>query len=382
MEKISVLQVNKLYYPEIGGIEKTLQQISEGLQQEPDVELKVLVCQKKGKGQTDCVNGVTVHRSGSFGVLASVPLSLTFFANLRKMSKNYDVVQFHMPFPLGDLACLLSGYRGKVAAFWHSDVVKQKKWMVLYRPVMELFLKRADVILVGAQGILEGSKYLKPYRDKCRVVPFAVTDEILHAGKAYLDQHGYQKREKQLHFLFIGRLVYYKGCPVLLDAFAKAPKDAILTLVGDGVLREELEQQAKTLGISDRVRFLGRVEDDVMRQCMEDADVFVLPSIERSEAFALVQLEAMAYGIPVINTNLPSGVPEVSIHGETGLTVEPGDADALAQAMNWMYENTEQRLEFGVAARKRLEKRFTEQILVKNMKTVYQELMNGKQERN
>jgi glycosyltransferase involved in cell wall biosynthesis len=377
MEKIRVLQVNKLYYPEIGGIEKTLQQISEGLQQEPDVDLKVLVCQKKGKGQTDCVNGVTVHRSGSFGVLASVPISLSFFANLRKMSKNCDVVQFHMPFPLGDLACLLSGYRGKVAAFWHSDVVKQKKWMVLYRPVMELFLKRADVILVGAQGILEGSKYLKPYRDKCRVVPFAVTDEILHAGKAYLDQHGYQKREKQLHFLFIGRLVYYKGCSVLLDAFAKAPKDAILTLVGDGALRKELEQQAKILGISDRVRFLGRVENCVMQQCMEDADVFVLPSIERSEAFALVQLEAMAYGIPVINTNLPSGVPEVSIHGETGLTVEPGDAEELAEAMNWMSENPEQRLTFGIAARKRLEERFTQELLVQNMKAVYRELING-----
>ena len=184
MEKIKVLQVNKLYYPEIGGIEKTLQQISEGLQQEPDIDIKVLVCQKKGRGQTDCVNDVKVHRSSSFGVLASVPLSLSFFANLRNMSKHCDVIQFHMPFPLGDLACLLSGYHGKVAAFWHSDVVKQKKWMILYRPVMELFLKRADVILVGAQGILEGSRYLKPYRDKCRVVPFAVTDEVLQAGKA------------------------------------------------------------------------------------------------------------------------------------------------------------------------------------------------------
>ena len=376
MEKIKVLQVNKLYYPEIGGIEKTLQQISEGLQQEPDIDIKVLVCQKKGRGQTDCVNGVKVHRSGSFGVLASVPLSLSFFANLRKMSRHCDVIQFHMPFPLGDLACLLSGYHGKVAAFWHSDVVKQKKWMILYRPVMELFLKRADVILVGAQGILEGSRYLKPYRDKCRVVPFAVTDEVLQAGKAYLDQHGYQKRKDQLHFLFIGRLVYYKGCSVLLDAFAKTPKDAVLTLVGDGILKEELIRQAEILGIADRVRFLGRVSDPEIRRCMEDADVFVLPSVERSEAFALVQLEAMAYGIPVINTNLPSGVPEVSLHGETGLTVEPGNAEDLAQAMNWMYENPEQRLQFGIEARNRLEEHFTQEILVKNMKQVYQDLVS------
>lgn len=104
--------------------------------------------------------------------------------------------------------------------------------------------------------------------------------------------------------------------------------------------------------------------------------MFVLPSVERSEAFALVQLEAMAYGIPVINTNLPSGVPEVSLHGETGLTVEPGNAEDLAQAMNWMYENPEQRLQFGIEARKRLEEHFTQEILVKNMKQVYQDLVS------
>lgn len=178
MEKIRVLQVNKLYYPEIGGIEKTLQQISEGLNQQDDIELKVLVCQKKGRGRVDQVNGVEIHRAGSFGVLASVPISFSFLWKFKEMAKEADVVQFHLPFPLGDLACILSGYRGKVAAFWHSDVVKQKKWMILYRPVMELFLKRADVILVGAEGIAKGSKYLSPYLDKCRIVPFAVTDRI------------------------------------------------------------------------------------------------------------------------------------------------------------------------------------------------------------
>jgi rhamnosyl/mannosyltransferase len=373
MEKIRVLQVNKLYYPEIGGIEKTLQQISEGMNACEDVDLKVLVCRKKGKGMTETVNGVKVHRSGSLGVIASVPISFSFIRDLRRMSKDRDVIQFHMPFPLGDLACLLSGYRGKVVAYWHSDVVKQKKWMILYRPVMECFLKRADVILVGAEGILNGSKYLGPYRDKCRVVPFAVKEDVLQSGGAYLQKNGYKKREKKLNFLFIGRLVYYKGCTVLIEAFSKMKQDAELTIIGDGVLKEELMQQAAAGDAADRIRFAGRVDDEELKHCMEEADVFVLPSVERSEAFGLVQLEAMAYGTPVINTNLASGVPEVSIHGETGLTAAPGDAESLAAAMEWMCTHPEERIQMGIAARKRLEEMFTEEKLIKNLREIYED---------
>jgi rhamnosyl/mannosyltransferase len=373
MEKIRVLQVNKLYYPEIGGIEKTLQQISEGMNACEDVDLKVLVCRKKGKGMTETVNGVKVHRSGSLGVIASVPISFSFIRDLRRMSKDRDVIQFHMPFPLGDLACLLSGYRGKVVAYWHSDVVKQKKWMILYRPVMECFLKRADVILVGAEGILNGSKYLGPYRDKCRVVPFAVKEDVLQSGGAYLQKNGYKKREKKLNFLFIGRLVYYKGCTVLIEAFSKMKQDAELTIIGDGVLKEELMKQAAAGDAADRIRFAGRVDDEELKHCMEEADVFVLPSVERSEAFGLVQLEAMAYGTPVINTNLASGVPEVSIHGETGLTAAPGDAESLAAAMEWMCTHPEERIQMGIAARKRLEEMFTEEKLIKNLREIYED---------
>lgn len=372
MEKMKILQVNKLYYPEVGGIEKTLQQISEGLNTTED--LKVLVCQKKGRGVVEKVNGVEVHRSGSLGVMASVPISFSFLWDLRKMSKDRNVIQYHLPFPLGDLGCLLSGYRGKVVVYWHSDVVKQKKWMVLYKPIMKRFLQRADVILVGAEGILDGSWYLKPYREKCKVVPFAVTDDILRAGGDYLAQYGYQKEKKSINFLFIGRLVYYKGCSVLLEAFAGIEGDATLTIIGEGNLKEELQQQSEAYKIADRVFFKGHVNDGEMKQCMEEADVFVLPSVERSEAFGLVQLEAMAYGMPVINTNLPSGVPEVSIHGETGLTVTPGSAGELTTAMEWMVAHPQERLEMGKAARKCLEEKYTQEIMVGNIKKIYGEL--------
>lgn len=378
MEKMRILQVNKLYYPEIGGIEKTLQQISEGLNQCEDVKLKVLVCQRKGTGLTEFVNGVKVHRSGSLGVVSSMPISFSFLMNLRTTAKTKDLIQFHLPFPLGDVGCLLSGYRGKVVAYWHSDVVKQRGWMFFYRPVMEQFLKRADLILVGAQGILEGSRYLEPYQHKCRVVPFAVSDDVLKSGALFLCQKQMRaigELKRKTKFLFIGRLVYYKGCSVLIDAFAQIRENAELTIIGDGALKEELQHQAEKLGVVKNIHFLGHVSDKVIRENLEKADVFVFPSIERSEAFGLVQLEAMAYGIPVINTNLPSGVPEVSIDGETGLTVEPGDSEKLAEAMRWMQEHEIERRQMGLNARKRVEEYYTQDILIEHIHSIYRELL-------
>lgn len=373
MKKIKILQVNKLYYPEVGGIEKTLQQISEGLNEK--AALEVLVCQKKGRGISERVNEVQVHRAGSFGVIASVPISFSFIWKLRRMSKNMDIIQFHMPFPLGDLACLLSGYKGKVAAYWHSDVVKQKKWMIFYRPVMEAFLRRADVIFVGARGVAEGSKYLGPYLNKCHVVPFAVSESILRDGREYIDAYGCSRNNDGLQILFVGRLVYYKGISVLIDAVKRLPASVKLTVVGDGVLEEEMKQKCRELEIQDRVLFLGKVSDEQLKQCYRQADVFVLPSTQRSEAFGLVQLEAMAYGLPVVNTNLKSGVPEVSIHGETGLTVPPEDPVQLAEALKWMEEHPQERTEMGKRARKRVETHYSEKALFSGLIKEYEELL-------
>ena len=119
-KKLRVLQVNKMYYPATGGVERLVQQIAEGLNERTD--MKVLVCRKKGKGQVDTINGVEVHRASSLGVYFSMPVSFSFFRQLRSMSRDCDVIHLHMPFPLGDLGILLSGFKGKVVVSWHSDV--------------------------------------------------------------------------------------------------------------------------------------------------------------------------------------------------------------------------------------------------------------------
>lgn len=371
MKKIKILQINKLYYPITGGIEKVVQQIAEGLKDKVDME--VLTCQRKGKSHLDIVNGVKVHRAGSLGVLYSVPISLSFIWKLKKLSKDCDILQFHMPFPLGDIAELLSGYKGKVIVWWHSDVVKQEKFMKLYKPVMYKFLKRADVIIVATQGHIEGSHYLKPFTEKCIIIPYGVDKKIEEASDKYLlhkqDQHIHKKN---VSLLFVGRLVYYKGCEVLLEAFIKTT-GVDLTIVGDGVLRDKLEKLVERNGIEKRVKFLGNINDELLRAELERCDILVLPSTFRSEAFGLVQIEAMSYGKPVINTNLDSGVPYVSIDKETGLTVPPNDVETLAEAIQWMVDHEEERLLMGKRAKQRVKDNYRLDTMLDKLLNVYKD---------
>lgn len=377
MKKIKILQVNKLYYPDIGGIERTVQHIAESLKER--TEMSVLVCQPKGKGIKEIVNGVPVHRCGSFGIFFSLPISLSLLWELRKEARDKDILQFHAPFPLGDLACLISGYRGKVVLYWHSDVVKQKKLMVLYRPIMKLFLKRVDAIIVGADGVINGSSYLSPFKNKCVTIPFAVNGEIEKKGKRYLEQ-AVPNLSKYCKFLFVGRLVYYKGIDILLEAF-RMVKDAELTVIGCGNLEKDLKRYVSDQGLGDRIHFLGKVEEEQLNRAFSSCDVFVLPSVAKSEAFGLVQLEAMAYGKPVINTNLPSGVPEVSIHGITGLTVEPGNVLELGNAMQWFVNHPQERNIMGVEARKRLESQYTLNVMSNRILKLYENLLSTSKDR-
>ena len=363
-----VLQISRLYAPKIGGVELVVQQIAEGLKD--SVDMQVLVCQEKGKSSDESYHGVSLHRSSSLGVALSMPISLSFISDVRKYAKSADIIHLHMPFPLADLALLLSGYKGKIIIWWHMDIVRQKRAMALYRPLRNWMLKRADKIIVATQGHVDGNETLKLYQNKIVAIPFGVEDSLLEDGKNHLAT--YVRPDGPTQFLFIGRLVYYKGCDVLLKAFATMQnKEAILHMVGDGPLKDELTAMAKTLGVSSRVHFHGRVTDEDLREQIRLCDVFVLPSSERTEAFGIVQIEAMAYGKPVINTNLPTGVPHVSLDGLTGLTVPPKDESALSAALDELATNHDKRKEFSINARKRVEDNFRLTTMLESVREVY-----------
>jgi glycosyltransferase involved in cell wall biosynthesis len=175
----------------------------------------------------------------------------------------------------------------------------------------------------------------------------------------------------------VGRLGYYKGFEYLIRAMAKVRGK--LLIIGDGPLRRKLCDLTNELGLGEKVIFAGEIQNEEMTPYYHAADVFALASIARTEAFGIVQIEAMAAGTPVVNTALDSGVPSVSLHEQTGLTVPPGDPDALAAALNRLLDNEALRHSLGAAARLRARAEFALETMLSRTMSLYESVMGAEQ---
>lgn len=365
---MNVLQVNKLYYPEIGGVERVVQNIAEGLAS--DHTTRVLAAQPRGFGNRYCHNGVQVRKVSSIGTAMSVPFAPTFPVHFREASRDADIVHHHLPNPLSTVSQLTTGTTRPVVATYHSDIVRQSTAFRAYRPALRRFLDRMDRILVTSERLLRQSSVLASYTDKCETVPLSVDlndIDVEDPRSLDIDCEGPV-------VLFVGRLNYYKGAEYLINAMERV--DATLLIIGEGERRSALERRVANRGLGDRIRFLGFVSDSKLTSAYRTADLFVLPSIEPSEAFGIVQLEAMARGVPVINTSLPTGVPWVSRDEETGITVPTRDAAALKEAIQALLEDDARRRRYGKQARARVERLFTRERMLDTIQTIYQEIIN------
>jgi len=247
---------------------------------------------------------------------------------------------------------------------------------VAFTPILRHALKKAAAIIVTSPNYIESSDILSEYRSKCCVIPFGISVD-------HFDQYD-QKKVSRIRerygpriVLGVGRMVYYKGFEHLVRAMKLV--DGHLIIIGNGPLREHLEQLAQDCGVDDRVAFLTEVDD--VRPYYHAADVFALSSVMRSEAFGIVQLEAMACGKPVINTQLNSGVTFVSPHGVSGLTVPPADSEALADAINQLFDHPHRRAELGNKARMRVAHQFTVEKMVQLTFQLYQHIVRQNGER-
>jgi len=169
--------------------------------------------------------------------------------------------------------------------------------------------------------------------------------------------------------LFVGRLIYYKGLEVLIEAMKEV--QGKLLVIGDGPLRESLADQVRSMRLENRVVLVGRVPQKDIPNYYAAADVFAFPSIARSEAFGVAQLEAMFAGLPVVNTMLDSGVPEVSVHGETGLSVPVANAPALALALKTLLDDSDLRRRYGQAGRERVLRYFDADAMASRVDELY-----------
>lgn len=366
--KLRVLHVGKFYPPTMGGIETHLQSLCNELRDLVDV--KVLVSNVGPETVEDIVEGVPVTRVGTKATLSAAPISPGLISRIRR--EPADIVHLHHPNPIAVIAYLMSGHRGKLVITYHSDIVRQRSLGRLFQPFLSRGMSWADAIIVTSPNYLTSSRVLQAHRNRCHVLPYGIPIEQFERS----DEEAIatiRERFGPRIVISVGRLIYYKG----FDVLVRAMKDILGTLIiiGDGPLRGELEARARDLGIAERVHFLGEIHNRDIVPYYHASDVFALASVARSEAFGIVQLEAMACGRPVVNTSLDSGVPFVSIDGKTGLTVHPGDAAALARALTTLLDDDELRCRFGEAAQRRVAAEFTAPVMGRRMLDLYRSLV-------
>jgi glycosyltransferase involved in cell wall biosynthesis len=217
---------------------------------------------------------------------------------------------------------------------------------------------------------------LRKFESRTRVIHFPIDAAPYVDAAPHWDDQLPPAWQSEPLVLFVGRLVYYKGLDVLLEALRLTVR-ARLAIVGVGPLANRLVEQAAQLGVTDRVAFLGAVSAERLRAMYKRARFLVLPSVAPSEAFGMVQLEAMAAGRPVIATDLKSGVPYVNQHGVTGLIVPPCDSRALAAAMTTLIDNERHALALGQAAQRRVLAEFDVDKVVEAHVALYAGVLRG-----
>ena len=365
--------MGKFFPPARGGIETVLRFLVEGLSLQQELSLETLVFNERAETTTEVYKGVPITRLARWEQLFSMPIAPAMYWWLR--SRRYDICHLHVPNPLASLCLLATMPCDKLVVSYHSDVVKQKLLLHLYGPFQRRLLRKAHRILVSSRRLIDHSPVLAEFKDKCRVIPFAI-DPQPYINRSQEDEEELEKVKKEFPHpfaLFAGRLVYYKGLQYLLRAIKDV--DCHFVIAGDGPFFANLRLLAR--GLEEKVTFTGNITDSRMRALMAACELFVLPSISASETFGLVQLEAMASGKAIINTNLPTGVPEVSVHDVTGLTVEPKSSKALAIALNELLQDEEKRSKYGHAARDRLLQCYSLEKMAQSTFDVYKELMEA-----
>ena len=373
-KKIKVLQLGK-FYPVRGGVEKVMYDLTAGFSAYPDspVECDMMCAAVEGRNGIITVNGNSrIVCCRTWKKIAATMIAPSMITSLRKSCGRYDIIHVHHPDPMACLALYLSGYKGKVILHWHSDIQKQKLLLKLYRPLQNWLLNRCDLIIGTTPVYLTDSPELKNVQDKTVCLPIGVEPVHFLLEEAGRIRERYQG--KKIIFS-LGRLVAYKGYRYLVDSAKYLDDDYIVLIGGTGPLKEELQREIEHLGLAGKVILLGRVSDEELPAYYGACKLFCLSSVQKTEAFGIVQIEAMSCGRPVVATNIPgSGVSWVNAHGVSGLNVTPGNARELAEAIKRITVNEDVYREYSIRAEKRYRDVFTKERMINDILKTYRKL--------
>ncbi len=329
------------------------------------------------KATQEEVDGVRVIRIPIWGHVAHAPIAPFFPRALYGIfSKGApDVIHVHMP-NLSPMCMLLSARKAPVVVHWHADVFTSFASLTLtllypgYAFFQKLFLRKAAAVVVTSHAYRQASKPLQPFEHKTVTIPLALDPARM---SQVTGRQGADFGNPTV--ISVGRFTYYKGFDILVKAASHLPEHVQVVIVGDGPLRPKIQDLTVQLKLEQRVLLPGRLSDQRLHALMAQSSVFCLPSIERTEAFGLVLLEAMYYALPLVSTRMwGSGMQLVNEHGVTGLCVDPGDELALAGALMTLLDNPNLALSMGEAGRKRVDEEFHITRLVQDLTRLYASL--------
>ncbi len=366
---LKILQLGK-FHPIRGGVEKVMLDLTTGLSAR-GISCDMLCAATRGSYTIRLNDRARIIAVRSLANVKATMMSPAMIVRLRRICRQYDIIHIHHPDPMAALALRLSGFKGKVVLHWHSDILRQRQLLRLIKPRQTWLLKRADVIVTTSPPYLEQSPWLAPYRDKCQCVPIG----ILPVDDA--DQRAIDKLRKSVGgrkvVFSMGRLVGYKGFEYLIDAAALLPDDHIVVIGGTGPLRDQLQARIEAAGLTEKVRLLGFVPEEALPVYYRAASLFCMSSVERTEAFGVVLIEAMSCGTPIVATRIPgSGVPWVNADGISGRNAEPRDARSLAEAIMAVTGDSDGQYSRGALERYR--SHFTEEKMLKNIIEIYRNM--------
>lgn len=366
-----VLHFFKTSFPDtMGGIEQVINQIARGAN-ELGVQTDVLSLTSDRVARTIEIDGYLAHRARLDLQIASTGFSASAFWRFSQLAKKADVIHYHFPWPFMDLVHFATRVKKPTVVTYHSDIIKQKHLLKLYRPLKNKFLASVDRIVATSPNYLATSDVLKKFSDKVSVIPIGL-DKATYP-KAMPDRlQIWREKIGPKFFLFVGVLRYYKGLHILIES-AKGT-DYPIVIVGAGPIEAELKAQVAQLGLRN-IHFLGQLSDEDKVALLILCYAVLFPSHLRSEAFGISLLEGAMFGKPMVSSEIGTGTTFINIADETGLVVPPSDPIALRQAMQYLWEHPEQTAEMGKRAEERYWKHFTAEQMVKSYVELYGELV-------
>ncbi|VVQ29445.1 glycosyltransferase family 4 protein [Pseudomonas fluorescens] len=369
-----VLHFFKTYLPDsVGGIEQVIFQLCESGAQH-GIDGQVLTLSADPTPSVVQLGQHEVHRAKLDIQFASTGFSWSVFKQFRELAAEADVVNYHFPWPFMDLVHFASAMNKPSVVTYHSDIIRQKHLLKLYRPLMNRFLASADRIVAASPNYLHTSDVLQQFQDKTRVIPYGLNK----SGYPQPETERMNRWRQQLgdkFFLFVGVMRYYKGLHILLEALKDV--DYPVVIVGAGPLELELHAQAQALGLRN-IHFLGRLGDEDKVALLQLSYAIVFPSHLRSEAFGISLLEGAMYGKPMISSEIGTGTSYINIHNETGLVVPPSHPQAFREAMRTLWEDPVRAAAMGVKAEARYRQLFTADDMGRKWTALYQELLEEK----